>query len=124
MEISLAVPLLVVNVRMVCVVVAIPAVVVTPVPVITPHILASMLPAMIPLVLSRMAGFAERVAPVETPITIVVLDDYPAVIWGITRALMFRIHRCYTGSCKRNNNANLNKKFFHFYLNVVKVERQ
>ena len=93
MKIIFDVPLFMVKVCMISIVVAIPAAVVAPVPASVPYRLASMLLAMVPFVFIRMANFTEIIAPIVTPITIVVVDDRSTGVWCIPGVLMFSIRR-------------------------------
>ena len=88
MKVTVAVSLVMVGVCMILAVVTVPAVVVTPVPAVVPDKLSSMLPAMVPLVLTFVANFAEIAAPVITSINIVVLYGHQTESWFV-RALMF-----------------------------------
>ncbi len=92
MKVTLRVSLLMVDVRMIAVIITIPAVVATPVPAIVPYKFASMLPAMAPSVFTCMTDFAEIVAPIVTSIIIVVLDDHPTEPW-FNPVLMFSVDR-------------------------------
>ncbi len=95
MRVAVAVSLFMVDICMILGVIAIPAVVVTPVPAIVSYKFTSMLLAMVPLVFTSMTNIAvvTIVAPDIAPKTIIVLDDRSTdsryKIW----VLMFSVRR-------------------------------
>ncbi len=109
MEITFGMPLIVVNVRMISIIVSIPAIIIPPVPAFMPDPFASMLLAMVPPVFVRVANFTEKVLPVITLKTIIVGDDHPACIWCKPQVLVLRICRYRSGSQEGNGNADLNQ---------------
>ena len=95
MKVAVAVSLLMVDICMILRVIAIPAVVVTPVPAIVSYQFASMPLAMIPLVFTCMKNIAvvTIAAPFIAPKTIIISDDRSTSSGCKTSVLMFSVRR-------------------------------
>jgi hypothetical protein len=95
MKITVTAALVMVQVRMVFVVVTVPAIVVTPVPAIVPYSAASMLPVMLPLVFKGMTKRAvvAIIVPIISSIIIVVVDDCSTRVECNREVLMFSLGR-------------------------------
>lgn len=108
-KVAVTVALLMVCVCMIFGVVAIPAVVIAPVPAIVSYRLTSMLLAMVPLVFSSMTNIAvvTIVAPIVAPKNTIVSGDRSTDFGDKTWVLMFRVRRQRCCPGERQHNANL-----------------
>ena len=95
MKVTVTVSLVVVHVCMILVVVAVPTGVVTPVPAVVLSGITPVLPAMLPLVFTRMTNITivAVVAPLMSSITIVECDKRSTKVECKTKVLMFSVRR-------------------------------
>lgn len=95
MRVTVTASLVVVHVCMIFVVVAVPAAVVTRAPTVVPSGITSVLPAMLPLVFTRMTNITivAVVAPFMSSITIVERDERSTDVECKTKVLMFSVRR-------------------------------